>query len=63
MARNFAEEFEDAAGFGWTVRRRAIRLADADRDNENNEIDRLNGVYKRLLSDAGVELHRWAAAG
>ena len=43
-ASHFAEEFEDAAGFGWTV-------ADAKFDwptlvkNKNAEIDRLNGIY------------------
>ncbi len=30
-ASRFAEEFEDAAGYGWTVRRAEVRLADADR--------------------------------
>jgi glutathione reductase (NADPH) len=52
-ASSFAEEFEDAAGFGWTVGERAHawpRLI----ANKDREIARLNGVYARLLDDAGV---------
>ena len=30
-ASRFAHEFEDAAGYGWTVARAVVRLADADR--------------------------------
>ena len=30
-ASRFRDEFEDAAGFGWSVEERALRLADADR--------------------------------
>ena len=54
-ASHFHEDFEDAAGFGWTV-------DDARFDwsrliaNKDHEIDRLNGVYKTLLAGAGVEL-------
>jgi len=53
---HYAEEFEDAAGYGWT-------LEDPKFDwptliaRKDNEIDRLNGIYKKLLSDAGVTLH------
>jgi glutathione reductase (NADPH) len=49
------EEIEDARAYGWTVE-------DARFDwptliaNKDREIDRLNGIYKRLLSDAGVVL-------
>jgi glutathione reductase (NADPH) len=52
-AAHFAEDFEDAAGFGWSVGERrfdwARLLAGKDR-----EIERLNGVYARLLDAAGV---------
>jgi len=54
-ASHFAEDFEDARGYGWEVGPtgfswpRLIRAKDA-------EIDRLNRVYLRLLSDAGVTL-------
>ena len=54
-ASHFAEEFEDAAGFGWTV-------ADAKFDwptlvkNKDAEIDRLNGIYTKNLEAFGVEI-------
>ncbi len=54
-ASHFAEEFEDAAGFGWTV-------ADAKFDwptlvkNKDAEIDRLNGIYIKNLEASGVEI-------
>jgi len=52
-AAHFREDFEDAAGFGWTVGERRFDwptlLANKDR-----EIARLNGVYAGLLDGAGV---------
>ncbi|MCL4801919.1 MAG: glutathione-disulfide reductase [Burkholderiales bacterium] len=54
-AAHFAEDFDDAAGYGWTVGRRrfdwSALIAAKDR-----EIARLNGIYKQLLAKAGVEL-------
>lgn len=53
-ASAFAEEFEDAAAFGWTLGERAHdwpRLIAA----KDAELDRLHGVYRRLLDEAGVE--------
>jgi glutathione reductase (NADPH) len=54
-AANFSEDFEDAAGFGWTVGQRhfdwSILL-----QNKNAEIQRLNQVYENLLKKAGVTL-------
>ena len=54
-ASHFAEEFEDATGFGWTVARPKFSWPDliAAKDRE---IDRLNGIYLRLLKDSGVTL-------
>ncbi len=52
-AAHFSEEFEDAEGFGWTVGERAFswpRLI----ENKNVEVQRLNGVYRRLLEGSGV---------
>lgn len=52
---HFREHFEDARGFGWSIE-------DAKLDwgrlvaSKNRELDRLNGVYRRMLSDAGVTL-------
>lgn len=54
-AAHFSEDFEDAAGYGWTVPEPSFDwpslVAAKDR-----EIDRLNGVYQKLLEDRGVEL-------
>jgi glutathione reductase (NADPH) len=59
-AAHFAEDFRDAAGFGWDVGSPRFdwqRL----RTNRAREITRLNGVYANLLHGAKVELVRgWA---
>ena len=54
-AAHFRDDFEDAAGFGWTVGERRIdwRTLIANKDRE---IERLNGVYRRLLQIAGVDI-------
>ena len=52
---HFAEDFEQSAGFGWS-------LGEANFDwatliaNKNREIQRLNGIYRNLLVDSGVTL-------
>ncbi|NQV22429.1 MAG: glutathione-disulfide reductase [Rhodospirillales bacterium] len=54
-ASQFSEEFEDAAGFGWTVPKAEFswaRLIQA----KDKEIDRLNGIYIRNLENAGAEI-------
>ncbi len=59
-ASEFADAFEDAVGFGWSPSRPPFdwtRLI----ANKNNEIDRLNGVYERLLTGAGAEIIRGRA--
>ena len=55
-ASHAGEELEDAAAYGWTTQGVAFdwpRLI----ANKNKEITRLNGIYRRLLDGAGVELH------
>jgi glutathione reductase (NADPH) len=52
----FAHEFEDAAAYGWTVPEPKHSWTTL-RDNVQKEVDRLNGVYIRLLEGAGVKLH------
>ncbi len=52
---HFRHDFEDAAGFGWSVPEpkhdwKKLQVA------KDKELDRLNGVYKRLLRDSGVQL-------
>lgn len=56
-AAHFREDFRIAASFGWSVGEPRFDwqtlLANKDR-----EIARLNGVYERLLVNAGVTIHR-----
>ncbi|MFT6220976.1 MAG: glutathione reductase (NADPH) [Candidatus Endobugula sp.] len=52
---HFAEEFEAAAGFGWTVGESHFDWPTL-RDNKTKEIERLNGIYDNMLKNAGVEI-------
>jgi glutathione reductase (NADPH) len=59
-AAHFREDFDVAAGFGWT--------GEAPRfdwptliANKDREIGRLNGVYERVLTNAGVQIIRGRA--
>ena len=60
-ASHFHEDFEDARNFGW-------RIDGARFDwpaliaNKDKEIDRLNGIYKKLLAESGVALTEARAA-
>lgn len=55
-ASHFAEDFEDAAGYGWTVGDRSHAWKTLIR-NKNAEIERLNGIYRRLIEGAGATLY------
>ena len=56
-AAHFHEDFEDAAAYGWRPGEPAFdwKTLVAAKDRE---IQRLNGVYERLLEGSGVELFR-----
>ncbi len=54
-AAHFSEDFEDAAGFGWTVGERRIDWPKLIA-NKNGEISRLNRVYRKLLQDSGATI-------
>jgi len=54
-ASKFAEEFEDAVGFGWTSSKVSFDWWTLV-ENKNKEIDRLNKAYIRNLEGAGAEL-------
>ncbi len=54
-AAHFSEDFEDAAGFGWTVGEQRFEWTKLIA-NKNRAVNRLNGVYRRLLEDAGVKI-------
>lgn len=55
-AAHFAEDFEDARGFGWDLGPAGFSWPGLIRAKDR-EIDRLNRVYLRLLSDSGVALY------
>ena len=55
-ASRFGDEFEDAAGFGWTVPKARFDWATLIR-NKDTEIARLEKVYRSSLANAGVEIH------
>lgn len=52
---HFAEDFEQAQGFGWTVGSAKFDWATLIA-NKNREIERLNGIYRNLLVNSGVTL-------
>lgn len=54
-ASKFAEEFEDAVGFGWTSEKVSFDWATLI-ENKDKEIDRLNKAYIRNLEASGAEL-------
>jgi glutathione reductase (NADPH) len=59
-AAGFAEDFRDAAGFGWDVGAPKFDWGTL-RTNRAREISRLNGVYSNLLSGAGARVvNGWA---
>ena len=59
-ASEFAEEFEAAKGFGWSVPPATFDW-NILRDNKTAEIQRLNGIYESMLNNTGVTtLHGFA---
>ncbi len=59
-AAEFADDFADAAGFGWEVGNPRLDW-DRLKRARAGEITRLNGVYEHLLRNAGVQIERgWA---
>ncbi|WP_026986470.1 glutathione-disulfide reductase [Fodinicurvata fenggangensis] len=54
-ASHFGEDFEDAAGYGWTLGKPEFDWKTLIA-NKDREIARLNGIYEKLLNNAGVEI-------
>ncbi len=54
-ASKFAEEFEDAVGFGWSTEKVSFDWATLVA-NKDKEIDRLNKAYIRNLESSGAEI-------
>ena len=52
---HYGEDFDDLAGYGWTVGERRFDWSKLI-ENKNREISRLNGIYRTILADAGVAL-------
>lgn len=55
FAGHFADDFEDSFGYGWTLSKPHFdwtKLIAA----KDKELDRLNGIYLRILSDNNVDL-------
>jgi len=52
---HFADDFEDAVGYGWTPGEATFDWS-ALIANKNTELERLEGVYHRILRDNGVRL-------
>lgn len=51
------EDIEDAKGYGWSVPQEQVRFDWARLvANKNAEIERLNGIYGRMLDNAGVTI-------
>ncbi len=53
---HFPEDFEHAKGFGWSLGKASFDWPTLIA-NKDREINRLNGIYRKLLVDSGVTLH------
>lgn len=53
---HYAHDFEDAKAYGWNVEGKPSLDWNRLISNKNAEIERLNGIYGRLLNNSGVEL-------
>jgi glutathione reductase (NADPH) len=56
-ASHFPRLFEEAQGYGWSPVSSKLDW-DKLRDAVNQEVDRLNGVYQRMLDNSKVQLYR-----
>ncbi|MFG6666565.1 glutathione-disulfide reductase [Halomonas sp. HNIBRBA4712] len=56
-ASHFRDSFDDAVGYGWHLPETPTFDWPTLRDNKSGEIKRLNGIYQRLLENAGVTLY------
>ncbi len=55
-AAHYAEEFRDAAGYGWQVSEPNFNW-NVLLNNKNNEINRLNNIYDNLLKHNNVDIY------
>ena len=54
-ASHFSGEFKSCVGYGWDIEQPRFSWEQLIA-NKNNEIQRLNRIYEKILNDAGVEL-------
>ena len=54
-AAHFHEDFTDSASYGWNIDGTSFDWPTLI-SNKDKEIDRLNGIYEKLLTNSGVEL-------
>lgn len=57
---SYATHMEDALGYGWSIGERALDWKTFI-TRKNDEINRLNGIYEKMLKNAGVQI-LWGAA-
>ena len=55
-ASRFAEDFEDAAGYGWTIPQKPVFNWRTLVDSKEREISRLSHIYRSNLERAGVAI-------
>jgi len=55
-ASNYAHDFEDAAGYGWSLPVQPVFDWSVLMTNKDKEIARHNGIYLNLLRNAGVQV-------
>lgn len=60
-ASDYGPAIEDMRGYGWDIPKHSFNWSQLI-DNKNKEISRLNGVYKNLLKNAGVETYNGMAS-
>ncbi|EKX55464.1 hypothetical protein GUITHDRAFT_83774 [Guillardia theta CCMP2712] len=58
---HFSHDCEDAHAYGWDVQKPTVQWSRFI-ENKNKEILRLNGIYERLLTNAGVTILRGRAS-
>eukprot|EP00240_Pyramimonas_obovata_P000499 CAMPEP_0118924054 /NCGR_PEP_ID=MMETSP1169-20130426/2354_1 /TAXON_ID=36882 /ORGANISM="Pyramimonas obovata, Strain CCMP722" /LENGTH=541 /DNA_ID=CAMNT_0006865135 /DNA_START=58 /DNA_END=1683 /DNA_ORIENTATION=+ len=56
FASKYSEDFKDCEGFGWTIPEKPTFDWKKLIANKNTELDRLTGIYGRILGGADVEL-------
>lgn len=62
LGAHYADDFEDAPGYGWKIGETISFDWPTLRDNKNKEIERLNAIYKTLLEKNHVIIFKGKAS-